>query len=184
MKEIKEFFTVDDKAYVMYQDSMIEEVTEKSKELIEEILDRVQNFYPEAHAALKEWYRKNSLNVPYTRSLMAQRFIKCNFGELDTTEDDVKRDGTFCFEKVSCPMRGECRYDGVVCRPMFNSRLSKAELRVMELYYRNTKIEKIADKLYLSGHTVRNHIRAAFSKLGVHSQAEFITYANRNHLFD
>lgn len=184
MKEIKEFFTVDDKVYVMFKDSTIEEVTEKSDELIDFILDRVENFYPEANDALKEWYKKSLLNLPYAKLLMTKRFIKCNFGELDTTDDDMKRDGTFCFEKVRCPMRGECKFEGIVCLPKFNSKLSKAELRVMELYYRNEKIDRIADKLYLSGHTVKNHIRAAFAKLGVHTQAEFISYANRNHLFD
>lgn len=184
MKEIKEFFTVNDKAYVMYEDTLVEEVTEKSHELIDSILDKAENFYPEAHQALKEWYKKSMLNLPYAKFLMAQRFIKCNFGELDTTEDDVTREGTFNFETVSCPMRGECKYEGIVCKPLFNSRLSKAELRVMELYYKNEKIDKIADFLYLSGNTVRNHIKSSFAKLGVHTQGEFISYANRNHLFD
>lgn len=168
----------------MYADSNVAEVTEKSNELIEVILEKVENFYPEAHDALKEWYKRSMLNLPYAKFLMAQRFIKCNFGELDTTEDDISQEGTFNFERVKCPMRGECKFEGIVCNPLFNSRLSKAELRVMELYYRNEKIEKIADALYLSGHTVKNHIKSAFAKLGIHSQGEFISYANKNHLFD
>ena len=90
----------------------------------------------------------------------------------------------FNFEKIHCPLRGECKFDGIICQPEFNSKLSEAEKRVMKLYYNNESIDRIADHLYLSGHTVRNHIKASYAKLNVHSQAEFIAYANRNHLFD
>lgn len=183
MKEI-EFFTLDDKVYATTETNEVVEINEQSKDLITDILGRVEDYYPQAYEGLKEWYKKSMLNVPYARFQMAQRFIKCNFGELDKTQDDIDSNGGFHFEKINCPMRGECKFEGIVCMPKFDSRLSNAELRVMELYYRNEKIDAIADKLYLSGHTVKNHIRSAFAKLDIHSHAEFISYANRNHLFD
>ncbi len=178
----REYFICDDKLFCI-QDGRTEEVTEKNQELIEEILERIENFYPEAYKALNESYRKSQLNTVYYNFLRVRRFLKCNFGDLDTSDhDDV--DGTFNFEKIHCPLRGECKYEGVICLPKFNSKLSDAEMRVMRLYYDNQSIDRIADHLYLSGHTVKNHIKASYAKLGVHSQAEFITYANKNHLFD
>lgn len=178
----REFFICDDKLFCM-TDGRSEEVTEKNQELIEEILQRIENFYPEAYEALNESYQKSQLNQSYFNYLRVRRFLKCNFADLDTSDHD-DNDGVFNFEKIHCPLRGECKFDGIICMPKFNSKLSDSELRVMRLYYNNESIDRIADHLYLSGHTVRNHIKASYAKLKVHSQAEFIAYANRNHLFD
>ncbi|TML51560.1 MAG: response regulator transcription factor, partial [Actinobacteria bacterium] len=42
--------------------------------------------------------------------------------------------------------------------------------------------EQIAAKLHLSPETVRNHIRALFRTLGVHSRLEAVAVARRQHL--
>lgn len=178
----KEFYTCDDKVYCL-MDGKNFEVTEHDKEFIEELLSEVENFYPDAYKALQEVYSRGQINVQYMRYLMARRFLKCNFGKLDTTENDVDDDRIFHFEKVSCPMRGECKHECVICMPRFNSKLSDAEMRVMRLYYEYKDILHIADLLYLSGHTVKNHIKAAYAKLGIHTRGEFISYASKYHLF-
>lgn len=178
----KEFYICDDKLYCLNGGSS-EEVTENDHSLIEEILERIETYYPKALKALNECYSKSSLNVPYYNYLRVRRFLRCNFGELDTKDHDDSG-GVFNFEKIQCPLRCECKYNGIICLPEFDSKLSDAEMRVMRLYYNNESIDRIADNLYLSGNTVRNHIKASFRKLGIHSQGEFITYANRNHLFD
>lgn len=159
------------------------EVSENDTMLIDELLSRIENFYPTAFEALKECYAKSSTNQPYYRYLMARRFLKCNFGNLDTTEKDLDCEGIFNFEKVSCPMRGECKFDGVICMPAFNCKLSDAEMRVMRMYYQDKNVENIADSLYLSFHTVKNHIKSAYAKLGIHTRGEFITYASKHQLF-
>lgn len=178
----REFYISDDKLFCM-SDGKCTEITEKDQDLIEEILERIETYYPKAMKALNEVYEKSSLNIPYYKYLRVRRFLRCNFGHLDTKDHDDE-DGVFNFEKVLCPLRGECKYEKIICLPDFDSKLSEAELRVMRLYYQNESIDRIADNLYLSGNTVRNHIKASFRKLGLHSQAEFISYANRNHLFD
>ncbi len=178
----KEFFTCDDKVFCQTDCGTIE-VTEHDRELIDELLSQVENFYPEAYRALQEEFVRSRSNVPYYRFLMVRRFLKCNFGTLDTTEQDVDDDLILHFEKVQCPLRGECRMDGVICMPKFNSKLSDAEMRVMRMYYESKDVIRIADALYLSGHTVKNHIKAAYAKMGVHTRGEFITYANRHHIF-
>ncbi len=181
MKE-KEFYTCDDRVYCL-SDGKSEEITENDTEFIDWLLERIENFYPTAYKALKENYIRSSANVPYFKYLMVRRFLKCNFGDLDTTHHDIDRDGVFHFEKVACPMRGECRHEGVICMPRFSSRLSDAEMRVMRIFYEYKDIEKIAELLYISGHTVKNHIKAAYAKLGIHTRGEFITYASKHRLF-
>lgn len=179
----KEFYTCEDRVYCL-TDGKPEQITEKDTELIKELLDRIENFYPDAYDALHEAYSKSAANLPYFRYLMVKRFLKCNFGNLDTTDEDLDNDGVFHFEKVACPMRGECKHECVICMPKFNSHLSEAEMRVMSLYYKSKDIYRIADMLYLSGHTAKNHIKAAYAKLGVHTRGEFITYANKHQMFD
>ncbi len=177
----REFYICDDKLFCMTEGRTLE-VTEKDTVLIDEILGRIENFYPKAMEALNKVYEKSSLNIAYYKFLRVRRFLKCNFGDLDTSNHD-EVDGSFNFEKIHCPLRGECKHEGVICQPKFNTRLSAAELRVMKLYYESDNIDRIADKLYLSGHTVKNHIKASYAKLGIHSRAEFIKYALKNHLF-
>lgn len=84
---------------------------------------------------------------------------------------------------MSCPLRGECPLEGVVCMHKFNSQLSKKELDVMRLVYEGCNNDEIADRLYLSPFTVKNHIKSVYAKLGIHEKSEFIQYANKNKVF-
>ena len=56
-------------------------------------------------------------------------------------------------------------------------------MRVMRVYYQEKNIGSIAELLYLSVHTVKNHIKASYAKLGIHTRGEFITYASKHQLF-
>lgn len=80
-------------------------------------------------------------------------------------------------------MRGECALEGIVCMPRFNSTISDGEMRVMRLVYQGLDIPAIADQLYLSPNTIKNHIKSVYKKLGIHEKADFIRYANNNNLF-
>lgn len=178
----REFYTSDDRVYCLTEGKSVE-ITEKDTELIDELLEKIENFYPAAYNALRETYINSSANLPYFRFLMARRFLKCNFGALDTTSSDIDNENVFHFEKVSCPMRGECKHECIICMPKFSSKLSDAEMRVMRIYYQDKNIDSIADMLYISVHTVKCHIKAAYAKLGIHTRGEFITYASKHQLF-
>ena len=183
MKDL-EFYILENELWCLFPDGRNEQITEHNVELVREILSRIREFYPEAYKELSKWYQKSSSNVPYYQYLMVNRFCRCNFGKLDNTKKDVSSGGIFNFERVDCPMRGECPHENVVCNPRFNSRLSDAELRVMKLLYEGLDNGEIADKLYLSPHTVKNHIKSAYAKLGLHEKSEFIRYAKENNLFN
>lgn len=92
--------------------------------------------------------------------------------------------GKFNFEKVECPLRGECRFEGVICSPRFNTKLSDAELRVMKLIYQGASKDDVAEQLYISPNTVKNHIKSVYLKLGIHEKSEFFRYAEKNNLFN
>ena len=149
--------------------------------LVDDIISEMTEFYPEAYNALSKEFRKIEL-VAIQRFRIAQRFIKCNFSNIDNVWD-IQGNGKMVFEHVQCPLRGECPLENIVCNPSFNSMISKREMEVLHLLYQGVSREKIAERLYLSEHTVRNHIRNAFVRIGVHDEREFIDYANRNTLF-
>jgi DNA-binding CsgD family transcriptional regulator len=114
---------------------------------------------------------------------MARRIVNCCFGENDR-QPDVDEFGAYHFEMVTCPRVAECKYYKVICSPRYESTLSPREMEVMEMYYRHVPTETIAERLYISIHTVNNHRRNALQRLRLHSIEEFIGYACRNGLYE
>ena len=177
-----EFYTFNDEAWLHFADGTAEKLTEAHSDIISAIYEMIEQFYPGALAALKKEYERCIPNMSFYRYRTVVRFIKCNFGNIDKTAD-TDSFGRIHLECVPCPLRGECRLENVVCRPEFAHNLSDAEMRVMRLWHQGLNKEEIAEQLYLSAHTVNNHIRNAYIRLGIHSKAEFVKYAENNHLF-
>ena len=151
--------------------------------LLDSMLSRIRECYPEAYNALKEEYRDSSPNKIYFKYKVVKRFLKCNFGQLDSTFNDV--DGEkMSFERVDCPLRLECKWDGVICSPIFKTTLSAQEMRVGKLFFDGLTKAEIAGVMYLSPETVNNHIRNIYYKLGVHEKAEFVRYVNEHNIFN
>ena len=181
-----EFYVFNSELWCKRSDGTNEVVDETKTELVGFILSKIRECYPEAYKTLEEIYSKSAKNISYYQFLIVRRFCKCNFCRLDTTSydvEDVDNEGKFNFEKVECPMRGECHYEGIVCTPKFNSNLSPAENRVMRLYYLGRDKTEISSELFISPETVKNHIKSAYLKLGVHEKSEFVRYAQAHHLF-
>lgn len=182
-----EFYVYEDELWCRYSDGNTFLVDETQVELVSYVLNNVRARYPDAYKALEEHYKKSAVNVRYYQYLMVRRFCKCNFATLDSTMRDVEsisRDGVFHFEKISCPLRGgDCPYENKICMPKFDSELSKAENRVMTLLYNGLTKDEIGEALYISPGTVKNHIKNAYLKLGVHSEAEFVKYATDHNIF-
>lgn len=179
-----EFYIFEDELWCKYDNGKNQVVDENQTELIKSILCDIRECYPSAYKALMSEYQNSSLNVPYFQYLIVKRFCKCNFGKLDGTKSDIDRSGRFNFEKVECPLRGECKFEGIICCPKFNSKLSDAELRVMKLIYYGASKDEVAEQLYISPNTVKNHIKSVYLKLGIHEKSDFIRYAESNNLFN
>ncbi|HWL44755.1 MAG TPA: helix-turn-helix transcriptional regulator [Ilumatobacter sp.] len=58
--------------------------------------------------------------------------------------------------------------------------LSAREREIVDLLLRGYRVASIAPRLYLSTHTIRNHLKSVFRKAGVTSQAELIELARHS----
>lgn len=177
-----EFFTYENEVWFRLPNGSSDRLTEKHTDIITSALNRIELFYPNAYLALCKEYERCKSNLPFFRFRIVSRFCKCNFGNIDNIPD-IDGLGRFGFEYVPCPLRGECRHEHVICSPDFEHRLSDAEMRVLRLWCGGKKKDEIANDLHLSVHTVNNHIRNAFARLGIHEKAEFVKYAEANKLF-
>ena len=63
--------------------------------------------------------------------------------------------------------------------PVALHHLSPREAEVVALLGRGDRVEQIASAMFLSRHTVRNHLKAIFRKVGVHSQGELVALMRR-----
>lgn len=177
-----EFYTFENELWYRGADGVARKFTEESNDIAAEMVRVIEEFYPAAYAALEKEYAKCKCNIRYYRYRMVLRFCRCNFGIIDNI-CDIDGQSRLHMEHVPCPLRGECRLEGVVCHPEFNHRISPAEMRVLKLWYDGLDKKQIAEELCLSCHTVCNHIHNAFMRLDLHSKADFVKYADANNLF-
>ncbi len=57
--------------------------------------------------------------------------------------------------------------------------VSRRELEVLRLLAEGHRIPQVAEQLFVSPHTVRNHVKSMFKKLGLHSQAQLVSWYHR-----
>ncbi len=159
------------------------ELCPENSSFIDSFYDIIQEWYPEASAALAEYYKKSAPNVRYYQYLIVHRFIRCNFGTYDNLRD-IDEWGRWKFEFVHCPMRGECKLENVCCNPKVSTTLTDIQLRVMGLFYQGRSADEVAEIVFRSPHTVKNIKDRVFAKIGVHSIGEFMRWADQFGLFD
>src|SRR5436305_1925680 len=63
-------------------------------------------------------------------------------------------------------------------------RLTDRELEVLKLVAQGMSNREIAEDLYISENTVKNHVRNILEKLHLHSRMEAVVYAVREKLLD
>jgi DNA-binding CsgD family transcriptional regulator len=161
---------------------VVTQLTQDNQEIISAILSDSETFYPEQYKALTKEYSRSSLNKKYFDFLMARRIINCCYGENDS-QPDIDEFGNRHFERVKCPRIAECKNYQIICLPKFSSELSEREKEVMGMYFHHVSTEDIADRLFLSIHTVKNHRKNSLSKLHLHSLEEFQDFAHRTKMF-
>jgi DNA-binding NarL/FixJ family response regulator len=62
--------------------------------------------------------------------------------------------------------------------------LTARELEVLKLVAKGMSNKEVADQLYISENTVKNHVRNILEKLHLHSRMEAVMYAVRKRLLD
>lgn len=183
LPNVIEFYNYNDELWYRTADGSNNRYEETSTDITDFMIEYIDKFYPKAYEALAKEYERCNTDIALLRYRIVLRFCRCNFGNIDNIHD-VDSNGRLHLECVPCPLRGECRYEGVVCKPEFDHNLRPAEMRVLELWYQGFTKEEIAERLYLSVHTINQHVRNALARLGLHEKAEFFRYAERNHLFN
>jgi DNA-binding CsgD family transcriptional regulator len=147
------------------------EFNETCTDIVNSLIDIIKEDYPEAYESLREIYSK-SFNFKF---LLVRRFINCNLSLSDTSSLDVC-EGRINIELIPCPLRCECKWEGIICNPHYNTNLSKRLEEVGELFAEGYKPEEIADKLYISIFTVINHKKKIFKKLGFKTEADLVRF--------
>lgn len=155
---------------------------ENDRDLVSELLTVIRDRYPKAHDALMRLYSVSSQNRRYYEFRVVSRFIRCNCGNYDQQTLDFDNFGRFRFEEVKCPLRGECKLEGVVCKPQLDSRLTEREMEVLRLIADNMQAEEIADELHISPCTVNRHRENIKAKLKLRSVQELVSYWHENNL--
>lgn len=172
-----EFYTTPEGAIMIKPEGEpVRELTMRNRDIISSMLSHIRERYPDAFKALSEIYSKSSRNRIYYEYQMVSRFIRCNFGEYDQYHNDVNLDGSFYFEEVHCPMRGECPFEEIICKPKLNSQVSDREMEVLALIAEGMRSQQIADELHISVLTVKRHKANMRAKLGLKTTGELAKY--------
>lgn len=176
-----EFFSFEDQVWYAQGGEQFR-LTQNDRPMVRFINQTLEDFYPEAYSALTKIYKGCKPNLNYYQYRIALHFCKCNFSNIDNIPD-IKRGSLFNLEHVSCPLRGICQNEGIICHARFKSGISKSEKPVMELLCQGYKHHEIANELCLSIYTIKAHIKHVFARLDIHSEAEFVRYANDHNIF-
>ncbi len=102
-----------------------------------------------------------------------EQFIKCRFGGLDFTADikDGKlQDG----EYWDCPMHGNCKSEGILCKlPTHNGkRLDKVEIKLLQQMATNKTNDVIAEDLGVALGTFHKIKKNLYEKIGIQTKQE------------
>ena len=179
-----EFFT-DPKGAVNYKKDAdpIQTLAPGNREIISPMINIIKSRFPHAYSRLTSIYAKRSANILFYEYSIVSRFVRCNFGHFDYLSTDVDINGNFSFEHVSCPLRGECHHENVICCPDASSCLTKREMEVFRLTVVN-KLQnaEIAAVLNISPFTVKNHRDSIREKISAKNVADMVDYWKTNNL--
>lgn len=146
------------------------------RQITNELIVYIRDLYPGAFAALSSLYSSSERNKDYYMFKIVHRFIRCNFGENDTLSYDINQVGAMCFEEVRCPIRGECIYEGVICKPSLQSKLSSREEEIGRLLATGLSNIEAAEELGISICTIHRHIANIKARLHFKNTNQIISY--------
>ena len=159
---------------VCYRQNGVEHVLgQGDREIIEFVLSSLEQYFPDALAALNEECAPSVFNSRYFDFRRVDMFIRCNFSEHDTLHMDIDG-GIMHFEEVKCPMRGICRHEHRICKPRFKAPVPEEEGKVAALYSRGLTADEIAGVLRKSIKTVKNQLSSVTKRLKLNKTRDLI----------
>lgn len=158
------------------------QLKDTDRPIISYMLTIIRDRYPKAHTALMNIYSSSTMNRWHYEFRVVHRFIRCNFGEYDQHNLDIDHNGKLVFEEVKCPLRGECEFENVICRPELDLPLTEREMEMFRLIASNLQTDKIANELHISPCTVNRHRENIKAKIEANTVAEMVSYWYQNNL--
>lgn len=150
------------------------------RELIEQMLVVLNDRYPGAFKRLSEIYSRYEANRYNYEYKMIHRFVRCNFGEFDQQNYDINHSGHWNFEEVRCPLRGECKHECIICKPIVNTSLTEREMEILKLIAECLQAQEISEVLNISVSTVNRHRENIKFKLKLDSVSKLVKYYHEN----
>ena len=144
----------------------------------------------------KTWHHFSKIVAPESLSLVRHEFTRKVIGTAPWSEYTahlLRSDGSRTSVEISSvPIIGNGQIVGVFGTARVENeptqkvatsahRLTPRQAEVLRLLERGCSTSQIAAQLGLAHETVRNHIRAVFRRLGVHSRLEAVMVAQREH---
>ena len=164
-----EFFTQDNKVKAFSQGKIRDfyDVPFTSLLILREALEKDSA----ADTVLKEWH-------PESEMKRMEKFVSCRFGGLDF-KPDIKDLELQSGEYWPCPLRGVCRGEGIVCKPLeYNgSALSQKEIKLIQLLPTSLTNEALADQVKLPMGTFNLFKKELYKKLNVQTKQEAVLIA-------
>lgn len=150
-------------------------------DLIKLMAQMIERVYPEAYRCLYQEHVKSERNKLFHQYLITEHFIRCNFGSNDTLSYDIDG-GRMNLERVSCPMRGICRHENVVCNPRIASPFFPKEEVVAKIFARGYVASEIAKILGKSKNTIQAQLRNMTHRLGLKTSRDIIKVVHQLNL--
>ena len=178
-----EFFNSPNGKLYYQRDGKMEELTQSSIEVVDALLEAIKKTYGEAFDALVDEYKVSEANVVYYKFRIVSRFVRCNFGELDTMKIDFDIDNHLNVEQVKCPLRGsgDCPLENIVCCPKMTAEIGERQLELVKNLAAGLSNQEIADRMMISISTVHNVIAALKVKLQLKDTRQLVTWYNNKY---
>ena len=155
---------------------------EKNRDFIVSMKMIIKNDYQKAWQACCEWNRKAKPNVTRFDFLNVRRFCKCNFQKYDA-KLDIDENGGLNFEFTDCPLRGECRYENIICSPEFSNKLTEYDKSILNMIvYQQMTADQIALRLGRSVNTINNRRKTIFEKTKCKTISQLVAYSYEHNL--
>lgn len=176
LENVEFYSTPDGEVMVKESDKPVRLLEEGERDIVQELFMIIRDRYPIAFERLSQLYSKSERSRIHFEFKIVHRFIRCNFGEYDQYNFDINNNGIFQFEEVKCPLRGECPFEGDICKPQLNTKISDREKEVLKLIADGLKSLDIANELAISITTVSRHRENIKAKLQLRTTGQMVEY--------
>lgn len=140
---------------IIYQSQTFERIIEQDKRtFLSTILDQVKTVQCD-----REWYS--------FLSELGERLYEIKLILISVDADFRQRTYFLCLSRVTHKI-------GKIFNPLSRAGLTNRELEISMLIYQGNSAHEIAEEIHLSYHTVRNHIKSIYNKLGVSRRSEML----------